>query len=86
MKKLLTVCMMLSLFAFTAAANAATTYKLAENQPPDYPTTVGDKEFARLVKEGTAGRIVIDVQPGGVLGQIPLFPAADVPLPGTLHL
>ena len=26
------------------------------------------------------------VQPGGILGQIPLFPAADVPLPGTLHL
>ncbi|MCQ4762605.1 TRAP transporter substrate-binding protein [Cloacibacillus evryensis] len=68
MKKLLAVCIMLSLFVFTAAANAATTYKLAENQPPDYPTTVGDKEFARLVKEGTAGRIVIDVQPGGVLG------------------
>ena len=26
------------------------------------------------------------VQPGSILGQIPLFPAADVPLPGTLHL
>ena len=68
MKKIIIVCMMLSIFAFAAAANAATTYKLAENQPPDYPTTIGDKEFARLVKEGTKGRIIIDVQPGGVLG------------------
>ncbi len=68
MKKILVICMTLSLLAFAAAANAATTYKLAENQPPDYPTTIGDLEFARLVKEGTDGRIIIDVQPGGVLG------------------
>ena len=68
MKKILVICMMLALFAFASAANAATTYKLAENQPPDYPTTIGDKEFAKLVKEGTNGRIIIDVQPGGVLG------------------
>ena len=52
----------------TAAAASAATYKMAENQPPDYPTTVGDKAFAKIVKEKTKGRIDIDVQPGGVLG------------------
>lgn len=36
-------------------------YELSDNQPPDYPTTVGDRKFAELVKERTDGRIVIDV-------------------------
>ncbi|PWU69496.1 TRAP transporter substrate-binding protein [Gracilibacillus dipsosauri] len=44
------------------------TLKLAENQPEDYPTTVGDKEFARLVEEKTDGRYKIDVYAGGQLG------------------
>ncbi|SHM16527.1 tripartite ATP-independent transporter solute receptor, DctP family [Caldanaerovirga acetigignens] len=42
--------------------------KLAENQPEDYPTTIGDKEFARLVEEKTNGRIKIEVYAGGQLG------------------
>lgn len=42
--------------------------KLAENQPEDYPTTIGDKEFARLVEERTNGRIKIEVYAGGQLG------------------
>ncbi|WP_085523760.1 TRAP transporter substrate-binding protein [Tuberibacillus sp. Marseille-P3662] len=42
--------------------------KLAENQPEDYPTTLGAKEFARLVKEKTDGRIKIKVYAGGQLG------------------
>jgi tripartite ATP-independent transporter DctP family solute receptor len=42
--------------------------KLAENQPEDYPTTIGDKEFARIVNEKTSGRIKIDVYAGGQLG------------------
>lgn len=42
--------------------------KLAENQPEDYPTTVGDKEFAKIVNEKTNGRIKIDVYAGGQLG------------------
>lgn len=42
--------------------------KLAENQPEDYPTTIGDKEFARIVEEKTNGRIKIDVYAGGQLG------------------
>ncbi|WP_163538675.1 TRAP transporter substrate-binding protein [Gracilibacillus sp. YIM 98692] len=44
------------------------TLKLAENQPEDYPTTIGDKEFARLVEEKTDGRYEIEVYAGGQLG------------------
>lgn len=43
-------------------------FRLAENQPEDYPTTLGDKEFARLVEERTKGRIKIEVYSGGQLG------------------
>ncbi|MDK2878413.1 MAG: hypothetical protein PWR06_1129 [Thermoanaerobacteraceae bacterium] len=42
--------------------------KLAENQPEDYPTTIGDKEFAKIVEEKTNGRIKIEVYAGGQLG------------------
>ena len=42
--------------------------KLAENQPEDYPTTIGDKEFAKIVSEKTKGRIKIEVYAGGQLG------------------
>lgn len=43
-------------------------FRLAENQPEDYPTTLGDKEFARLVEERTKGKIKIEVYAGGQLG------------------
>ncbi len=68
MKKVLAISLALSVLAFASVGSATTVYKLAENQPSDYPTTIGDLEFARLVKEATDGRIIIDVQPGGVLG------------------
>lgn len=42
--------------------------RLAENQPEDYPTTIGDKAFAKMVSEKTNGRIRIDVYPGAQLG------------------
>jgi len=42
--------------------------RLAENQPADYPTTLGDLEFARLVEERTNGRIKIEVYYGAQLG------------------
>ncbi|PQD95738.1 C4-dicarboxylate ABC transporter [Pradoshia eiseniae] len=42
--------------------------KLAENQSEDYPTTIGDKEFARLIEEKTEGRYKVDVYSGGQLG------------------
>ena len=43
-------------------------FRLADNQPADYPTTLGDLEFARLVEEKTNGRIKIEVYYGGQLG------------------
>ncbi|WP_174727480.1 TRAP transporter substrate-binding protein [Mesobacillus harenae] len=42
--------------------------RLADNQPEDYPTVVGDKEFARLVEEKTDGRYKVEVYAGGQLG------------------
>jgi tripartite ATP-independent transporter DctP family solute receptor len=44
------------------------TFRLADIQPVDYPTTLGDKKFAELVKQRTDGRIQIDVFPAAQLG------------------
>lgn len=43
-------------------------FTYAENQPEDYPTTLGGYKFAELVEERTNGRIKIIVQAEGVLG------------------
>jgi tripartite ATP-independent transporter DctP family solute receptor len=43
-------------------------FTYAENQPEDYPTTLGGYKFAELVEERTNGRIQIMVQAQGVLG------------------
>ncbi|MEW6264437.1 MAG: TRAP transporter substrate-binding protein [Thermodesulfobacteriota bacterium] len=43
--------------------------KLAETHPQDYPTTKGDYEFARLVKERSQGRIVVEVYHSKQLGE-----------------
>lgn len=40
----------------------------AENQPEDYPTTLGGYKFAELVEERTDGRIQIIVQADAILG------------------
>lgn len=44
------------------------TLRLADIQPADYPTVVGDNEFAKLVSERTNGRITISVYPNAQLG------------------
>lgn len=43
--------------------------RMAETHPSDYPTTEGDREFARLVERRSGGRIRIEVYPDSVLGQ-----------------
>ncbi|MEN6477959.1 MAG: TRAP transporter substrate-binding protein [Rectinema sp.] len=45
------------------------TLRLAETHPKGYPTEMGDEEFARLVKERSGGRIIVEVYPGSQLGQ-----------------
>lgn len=43
--------------------------RVAENHPENYPTTMGDKEFARLVEEKTKGRIKVEIHFGAALGE-----------------
>lgn len=43
--------------------------RLAESQPSDYPTTLGDKKFAELVKQKSNGRINIKVYDSSQLGE-----------------
>lgn len=43
-------------------------FTYAENQAEDYPTTMGAKKFAELVKERTKGKIIIQIKAGGQMG------------------
>jgi tripartite ATP-independent transporter DctP family solute receptor len=58
------------LFSFTGIAfgQAPVTLKFAEIHEASYPTTIGDYEIAKLVKERTKGRVIIEVYPGMKLG------------------
>lgn len=47
----------------------AIVFRLAETHPGDYPTTLGDIEFARLVEEKTDGRIKVEVYHSKQLGE-----------------
>lgn len=62
----------LGLYLFSGNCNSVWAQKvlrLAETHPQDYPTTKGDYEFARLVKERTNGKIVIEVYHSKQLGE-----------------
>ena len=66
MKKWLTLALALVL-VLTVQAACAATLKLSEVHAEGYPTTLADREFARLVEERTEGRIKIEVYSGGSL-------------------
>ncbi|PTX53975.1 tripartite ATP-independent transporter DctP family solute receptor [Melghirimyces profundicolus] len=73
MKKFVTVFIMAGLLVVLSAcqgtgADGQVVLKLAENQAEDYPTTIGDKAFAKEVEEKTNGRIKVEVHAGGELG------------------
>ncbi|MBA2938989.1 TRAP transporter substrate-binding protein [Paenibacillus sp. CGMCC 1.16610] len=53
----------------TGETKKSYTFRLADSQPPDYPTTMGDKKFAELVNQKSDGRIKIDVFPSAQLGE-----------------
>lgn len=61
---------LLTLFQFNGAAFAQVpvTLRFAEIHEPAYPTTVGDYELAKLVKERTHGRVIIEVYDSMKLG------------------
>lgn len=67
MKKHLAILLALALLLAAGTASAATTLKLSEVHAEGYPTTLADREFARLVEERTEGRIKIEVYSGGTL-------------------
>jgi tripartite ATP-independent transporter DctP family solute receptor len=63
---------LLSVLLLAAAAGFAQksiTLRLGETHPADYPTTKGDYEFARLVKEASGGRITVEVYHSKQLGE-----------------
>ena len=75
MRKVLAVMLALlaATFILTSSSSkvsaAPIVMRLAETHPQDYPTTKGDYEFARLVKERTNGRIVVEVFHSKQLGE-----------------
>jgi len=74
MKKILVMLVSLGLVTFLVAGGTSVVFaqkvlRLAETHPQDYPTTKGDYEFARLVKERSNGRIVVEVFHSKQLGE-----------------
>lgn len=72
-KKAFSTLFFLTVFALLLSAcgrtsDGVTTLRLAENQPDDFPTALGVKEFARLIEEKTDGRYKVEVYTGGQLG------------------
>src|SRR4030042_407448 len=75
MKKVITILMLMLLtMVFLAETSSKVTaapivMRLGETHAQDYPTTKGVYEFAKLVKERTNGRIVIEVYHSKQLGE-----------------
>jgi tripartite ATP-independent transporter DctP family solute receptor len=74
MKRVWIILISISLTVFIFSGNPTVIYaqkvlKLAETHPQDYPTTKGDYEFARLVKERSQGKLVIEVYHSKQLGE-----------------
>ncbi len=69
MKKFLAICLLVILM-IPALASAETTYtfSIASLEPVGAPTTVSVEYMCQLVKERSNGRLVINPNPGGVLG------------------
>lgn len=59
----------LALLSGWVFAQRTITMRLGETHPADYPTTKGDYEFARLVKERSGGRINVEVFHSKQLGE-----------------
>lgn len=72
MGALLAMVFFATVFVLNGSVHAQTkpiVLKLAETHPQDYPTTKGDYEFARLVKERSNGRIIVEVYHSKQLGE-----------------
>ncbi|MGD9033013.1 MAG: DctP family TRAP transporter solute-binding subunit [Desulfobacteraceae bacterium] len=83
---LIILLLLLSLtLTLTLPAFAKTTLKLAVVTPPHHAYALGAKEFARLVKDGTGGEIIIKVYAGGQLGKGERELLEGLQL-GTIHL
>jgi tripartite ATP-independent transporter DctP family solute receptor len=75
MKKILVALLILAFVSLSVFAQGTTeaaavkpiTLKLSEVHAEGYPTSLADHEFARLVKERTNGRVIIEVYTGGTL-------------------
>jgi tripartite ATP-independent transporter DctP family solute receptor len=81
-----TLLLLLSLtLPVTPPAQAKTTLKLAVVTPPHHAYALGAKEFARLVKDGTGGEVLIKVYAGGQLGKGERELLEGLQL-GTIHL
>ena len=81
-----TLLLLLSLtLTVTFPAYANITLKLAVVTPPHHAYALGAKEFARLVKNGTGGEVIIKVYAGGQLGKGERELLEGLQL-GTIHL
>lgn len=61
-----TICLTMSM-SFFGCKKKSIVLKLSDVLPDNYPTTLADKEFKRLVEERTEGRIQIEVYTDGKL-------------------